>query len=123
MTFRKNMNTEQWSNVTQGMKQALDAGDIIRKVVSSGQIPHGKDKDGNLTNWKKASQQEIQDYIIGVQGGVYNELLPNIERARANMSVPVYTKPISLNYNGQIDYSNPYDMEDFLNSYQTAIEE
>ena len=119
----KNMNTEQWSNVTQGMKQVLDAGDLVRKVVSSGQIPHGKDKDGNLTNWKKASQQEIQDYIIGVQGGVYNELLPNIERARANMSVPVYTKPIGLNYNGQIDYSNPYDMEDFLNSYQTAIEE
>lgn len=119
----KNMNTEQWSNVTQGMKQVLDAGDLVRKVVSSGQIPHGKDKDGNLTNWKKASQQEIQDYIIGVQGGVYNELLPNIERARANMSIPVYTKPIGLNYNGQIDYSNPYDMEDFLNSYQTAIEE
>jgi len=39
------------------------------------------------------------------------------------MSVPVYTKPIGLNYNGQIDYSNPYNMEDFLNSYQTAIEE
>ena len=119
----KNMNTEQWSNVTQGMKQALDAGDIIRKVVSSGQIPHGKDKNGNLTDWRKANQQQIQDYVISVQGGIYNELLPNIERARANMSVPVYTKPIGLNYNGQIDYSNPYNMEDFLNSYQTAIEE
>ena len=120
----KNMNTEQWSNVTQGMKQALDAGDIIRKVVSSGQIPHNRDKNGNLTDWKKANQQQIEDYIISVQGGVYNELLPNIERARANMSVPVYTKPIGLNYNGQIDYNNPYDnMEDFLSSYQTAIEE
>ena len=120
----KMMNMEQWSNVTQGMKQVLDAGDIIRKIVSSGQVPHNTDKNGNLTDWRKANQQEIQDYIIGMQGGVYNELLPNIERARANMSVPVYTKPIGLNYNGYVDYSNPYSqMEDFLSSYQTAIEE
>ena len=119
----KMMNMEQWSNVTQGMKQVLDAGDIIRKIVSSGQVPHNKDKNGNLTDWRKASQQEIQDYVIGMQGGIYNELLPNIERARANMSVPVYTKPIGLNYNGQIDYNSPYNMEDFLNSYQAAIDE